>query len=531
MNRNRLARVIMVQGTSSHAGKSLLVTALCRIFRQDGYRTAPFKAQNMSLNSCPTPDGLEIGRSQATQAAAAGIPARVEMNPVLLKPETAGRTQVVVMGRPVSATATDSHQPRGPQLWNVVVRALDRLRREFDIVVIEGAGSPVEINIKQRDIVNMRVARHADAPVLLVGDIDRGGVFAQMVGTLALLEPDERSLVKGLVVNKFRGDPELFASGIDMLEERTGVPVAGVLPFLSDVRLPEEDGVGLPSAGLGDSRSVLDVAVMRVPHIANFDDFDPLGREPGVRVRFVDAVAEFGEPDLVILPGSKTTVADLDWLRVQGLAERIRAARFSGTAVLGICAGFQMLGTRLLDPDGVESRIREAKGLGLVPTTTTFLREKSAHQVTGVVETGHGLLEGCTGMRISGYEIHMGGTAGGKLPYPIAVRTRSGRTVHVPDGILDEEGLTLGTYLHGLFHNRGLRRRLLENLARRKGVILPQGLPESDPDFEYDKLAAHVRSHLDMEFVYRMMEAAPVAASPDFRSPDWKSRTRFPAAP
>lgn len=396
MNRNRLARVIMVQGTSSHAGKSLLVTALCRIFRQDGFRTAPFKAQNMSLNSCPTPDGLEIGRSQATQAAAAGIPARVEMNPVLLKPETEGRTQVVVMGRPVSVTATDSHQPRGPQLWDVVVRALDRLRREFDIVVIEGAGSPVELNIKERDIANMRVARHADAPVLLVGDIDLGGVFAQMVGTLALLEPAEHRLVKGLVVNKFRGDLAQFETGVDLLEAHTGVPVAGVLPFLSDVRLPEEDGVGLPSASLGDSRSVLDVAVMRVPHIANFDDFDPLGREPGVRVRFVGSAAEFGEPDLLILPGSKTTVADLDWLRVQGLAERIRTARSSGTAVIGICAGFQMLGTRLLDPDGVESRIREAEGLGLVSTTTTFLPEKKTHQVTAVVETGRGLLAGCS---------------------------------------------------------------------------------------------------------------------------------------
>ena len=506
MNHNRLGRVVMVQGTSSHAGKSLLTTALCRIFSQDGFRTAPFKAQNMSLNSCPTPDGLEIGRSQATQAAAAGVPARVEMNPVLLKPETEGRTQVVVMGRPLSTAATDSHQPRVPQLWDVVVKALDRLRREFDIVVIEGAGSPVEINIKERDIVNMRVARHADAPVLLVGDIDLGGVFAQMVGTLALLEPAERSLVKGLVVNKFRGDLAQFETGVDLLEARTGVPVAGVLPFLSDVRIPEEDGVGLPADGLGDSRAVLDIAVMRVPHIANFDDFDPLGREPGVRVRFVGSAAEFGEPDLLILPGSKTTVADLDWLRVQGLAGRIRTARASGTAVIGICAGYQMLGTRLLDPDGVESRIREAAGLGLVSTTTTFLPEKKTHQVTAVVETGHGLLAGCSGMRISGYESHKGDTAGDLEACPISVRTRSGRPVHLLDGRLDEDGLTLGTYLHGLFHNHDLRRRLLENLARRKGVTLPDGPPEFDPDYEYDRLAVHVRRHLDMDLVYRMME-------------------------
>ena len=516
MNRNRLARVIMVQGTSSHAGKSLLVTALCRIFRQDGFRTAPFKAQNMSLNSCPTPDGLEIGRSQATQAAAAGIPARVEMNPVLLKPETEGRTQVVVMGRPVSVTATDSHQPRGPQLWDVVVRALDRLRREFDIVVIEGAGSPVELNIKERDIANMRVARHADAPVLLVGDIDLGGVFAQMVGTLALLEPAEHRLVKGLVVNKFRGDLAQFETGVDLLEAHTGVPVAGVLPFLPDVQIPEEDGVGLPADGLGVSQAGLDVAVMRVPHIANFDDFDPLGREPGVRVRFVGSAAEFGEPDLLILPGSKTTVADLDWLRVQGLAERIRTARSSGTAVIGICAGFQMRGTRLLDPDGVESRIREAEGLGLVSTTTTFLPEKKTHQVTAVVETGRGLLAGCSGMRISGYESHKGDTTGDLEACPISVRTRSGRPVHLLDGRLDEDGLTLGTYLHGLFHNHDLRRRLLENLARRKGVTLPDGLREFDPDYEYDRLAVHVRRHLDMDLVYRMMEDRRPAPGPAY---------------
>ncbi len=514
MNHNRLARVVMVQGTSSHAGKSLLATALCRIFQQDGFRTAPFKAQNMSLNSCPTPDGLEIGRSQATQAAAAGIPARVEMNPVLLKPETEGRTQVVVMGRPVSAAATEANQPRGPQLWDVVVKALDRLRREFDIVVIEGAGSPVELNIKERDIVNMRVARHADAPVLLVGDIDLGGVFAQMVGTLALLEPAEHRLVKGLVVNKLRGDPGQFASGVDILEERTGVPVAGVLPFLPDVQIPEEDGVGLPTTNLGDAGAVLDVAVMRLPHIANFDDFDPLGREPGVQVRFVGSAADFGEPDLLILPGSKTTMADLDWLRVQGLAERIRTARSSGTSVIGICAGFQMLGTHLLDPDRVESRVGEAAGLGLVSTTTTFQADKTRHQVTAVVEAGHGLLAGCSGMRISGYESHKGDTTGDMEACPISVRTRSGRAVRVLEGRLDEAGLTLGTYLHGLFHNHDLRRRLLDNLARRKGVTLPDGLPEFDPDYEYDRLAVHVRRHLDMDLVYRMMENRRPAPGP-----------------
>ena len=309
------------------------------------------------------------------------------------------------------------------------------------------------------------------------------------------------------MVNKFRGDLAQFETGVNLLEERTGVPVAGVLPFLPDVRIPEEDGVGLPADGLGDSQAVLDIAVMRVPHIANFDDFDPLGREPGVRVRFVGSAAEFGEPDLLILPGSKTTVADLDWLRVKGLAARILAARSKGTSVIGICAGFQMLGSRLLDPEGVESGVREAAGLGLVSTTTKFLAEKTTHQVTGMVMSGHGLLAGCSGMRISGYESHKGDTTGDLEACPISVRTRSGRPVHLLDGRLDEDGLTLGTYLHGLFHNHELRRRLLENLARRKGVALPDGLPEFDPDYEFDRLAVHVRRHLDMDLVYRMMEA------------------------
>ena len=350
MSSRGIAKVIMVQGTSSHAGKSVLATALCRIFAQDGLQAAPFKAQNMSLNSYATPDGGEVGRSQAVQAASAMTAPRVEMNPVLIKPEGRGRSQLVVMGRPRAVTTVEEYHELKPMIWETVTSSLATLRADYDVVVIEGAGSPAEVNLKERDIVNMKVALHAGAPVLLVGDIDRGGVFAHLVGTMVLLEPEERALVKGLVINKFRGDPSLLTPGLGFLEERTGAPVAGVIPHFSDIHIPEEDSLGLAADPGNDDDAVVDVAVIRLPHIANFDDFDPLRHEPGVRVRYVGRVEELGDPDLVIIPGSKTTMADLDWLRAQGLVERILAARGGGTPVIGICAGYQMLGERLHRP-------------------------------------------------------------------------------------------------------------------------------------------------------------------------------------
>ena len=494
----------MVQGTSSHAGKSVLATALCRIFARDGLRVAPFKAQNMSLNSYATPDGAEIGRSQAVQAAAAMAVPRAEMNPVLLKPEGDSRSQVVLMGRPAAVASAREYHELKPAVWDVVTSALDTLRAEYDMVVIEGAGSPAEINLKQHDIVNMRVALHAASPVLLVGDIDRGGVFAQLVGTMALLEPEERALVQGHVINKFRGDPSLLTPGLDFLEERTGAPVAGVIPYFTDIHVPEEDSLGLaPESGEDDDEAV-DVAVIRLPHIANFDDFDPLRHEPGIRVRYVGRAKELGAPDLVVIPGSKTTVADLDWLRATGLAERVVALRRGGTPVVGICAGYQMLGAALLDPDGVESPRPETPGLGLLRGSTTFRPHKSTHQVRGRVADARGLLSGCEGAEVTAYEIHMGVTSSVGHPRPFAVEFRSGREVDRPDGALDDEGLTLGTYLHGLFHNRAVRRSILECAARRRGVALPDSVEDIDPNAEYDKLAALVREHLDVGLVYRV---------------------------
>lgn len=500
---NEPAKVIMVQGTSSHAGKSILATALCRIFAQEGYQVAPFKAQNMSLNSFVTPDGGEIGRSQAVQAAAAMVEPRVEMNPVLLKPEAEARSQVVVMGRPQARKSAREYYELKQQLWPTITSALDALRREFDIVVIEGAGSPAEINLKQHDIVNMRVARYAESPVLLVGDIDRGGVFAQIVGTMVLLEPEERAMVTGYVINKFRGDPSLLTSGLHLLEEHTGAPALGVLPYYFDIHVPEEDSLGLQAGSLSDADGLVNIAVMRLPHIANFDDFDPLRHEPGVQVRYVHGIDEFGEPDLVVIPGSKTTVDDLDWLRSQGLTDRIIRARQAGVPVIGICAGFQMLGRELRDPDGVESDRAVTGGLSLLPTSTTFRGEKITHQVLARVAHGRGLLGKCEGAALTGYEIHMGVPAEISHESPFAIESRSGAAAHSPDGALDAEGLTLGTYIHGLFHNRELRRSVLEFAAVRKGITLPQA--DVDLDVEYDKLAALVRTNLDMDRIRRAM--------------------------
>ena len=495
----------MVQGTSSHAGKSVIATALCRILAQDGYRVAPFKAQNMALNSYATPDGGEIGRSQAVQAAAALVEPSVEMNPILLKPEADNRSQVVLLGRPRHLTSAREYFRLKPKWWSIVTSSLDRLRAEHDVVVIEGAGSPAEVNLRQYDIVNMRVARHANAPVLLVGDIDRGGIFAQLVGTMVLLEPEERALVCGHVINKFRGDVSLLTSGLDFLHQRTGVPVAGVVPFFKDIHIPEEDSVGLQESGAPGTADEVDVAVMRLPHISNFDDFDPLRHEQGVRMRYVARASEFGTPDLIVIPGSKTTVADLNWLRAQDLADRILSARRRRTPVIGICAGYQMLGTDLLDPHGVESKTESTKGLGLLPTTTAFLQEKATHQVKGRVLGGHGLLRECRGAEVDAYEIHMGVSTAAGPASPFHLNLRSRQPVDMPDGALDVDGLTLGTYLHGLFHNRAVRRSILACAGARRGIRPPFADDDLDPNVEYDKLAAFVRQHLDMGLVYRAM--------------------------
>ena len=500
-------QVLMVQGTASHVGKSVLVSAFCRIFRQDGFRVAPFKAQNMSNNSYVTADGGEIGRAQAVQADAAGVEARVEMNPVLLKPEADHISQVVVLGRPMLSANVRDYFGLKPQLWEAVHTSLDKLRDDFDLVIAEGAGSPAEVNLKATEIVNMRVARYANAPVLLCGDIDRGGVFAALVGTLQLLEPEERETVKGLIINKFRGDPGLLTDGITWLEEYTGIPVAGLIHHYRDIHIPEEDSVALDDAPRVAATSVLDVAVLRLPHIANFDDFDPLARHPGVELRYADSPAELGRPDLIIIPGTKTTIPDLAWMNERGLSEAVKSLHADGAAVIGICGGYQMLGTKVSDPEHIESSITELEGLGLLPLTTVFQGSKETHRISGKVIQTTGLLAGASGMPVQGYEIHMGRTVGEGCAAPFRIEDRADVPVTDADsleGALDSSGSVMGTYIHGLFQNVGLRSAMLEELARRKGVSLPGVTSELDLDREYDKLADWVRSSVDMDLVYRV---------------------------
>jgi len=503
------AKTLMIMGTHSNAGKSILVTALCRIFAQEGYRVAPFKAQNMALNAGVTLEGHEIGRATIAQAEAAGLAAHVDMNPVLLKPEGNRRSQVVLNGRHHTHIEADNWLSLKSMLWPHVAAALERLRARTDLVIIEGAGSPAEINLKEGDIVNMRVARHAQSPTLLVGDIDRGGVFAALVGTMMLLEPEERALVKGFIINKFRGDVSLLGDGLAMLQARAfNTPTLGVIPFLPEIGVAAEDSVALEEGrqsrgareqGSGGEAKIIDIAVIRLPCISNFDDFDPLAAEPGVRVRFVERVGDLGQPAAVILPGSKMTLADLAWLRQTGLADRVTALAEVGTPTVGICGGYQMLGRSLFDPDGVEAETgMEAAGLNLLPVETIFAGDKRTVQVQATLQAKSGPFAALQGMPIGGYEIHMGRS------HPINSDPASLCHIGPPghghaDGALAANGRIWGTYLHGLFDNDALRQAWLSSLGW-QGSSQP-----FDRQLAYNRLAAHVRAHVDMATLRRII--------------------------
>ncbi len=493
------AKTIMVQGTASSVGKSVLVTALCRIFRQDGLRVAPFKAQNMSLNAAVTPDGLEIARAQAVQAEAAGIEPSADMNPVLLKPEADRRTQVVVLGRPAATLGTVEYYSRRAVLWEVVTEALDRLRDSYDLVVMEGAGSPAEVNLRNGDLANMRIARYAGSPVLLVGDIDRGGVFAALVGTMELLQPEERRLVRGLVINKFRGDIALLGPGLTFLAERTGVPVLGVVPYLPRLRIAPEDSASLEEQST--HRGPLDVAVLRLPRISNFDEFRLLGAEPAVTLRFVDGPDTLGRPDLIVLPGSKSTVADLEFLHQSGLAEAVHSLVRESVPLLGICGGYQMLGEWIADPWLVESDRERAPGLGLLPARTIFQREKRTRRVRARAIAPAGFVKLLEGATLEGYEIHMGlTTADGPHLFHVAAEGQPWR----PEGCTSADGLIAGTAVHGIFEDHRARDALIRWLGERRGLRL-EAAPAPDREGEYDRLAESVRASLDLGAIYRIL--------------------------
>ncbi len=496
-----LARCVMVQGTASGVGKSVIATAICRVLADEGFRVAPFKGQNMSLNAAVTPDGGEIGRAQAAQAEAARVAARVEMNPVLLKPEADARSHVVVLGRAVATQDAREFWRERASLWPIVRASLRTLRSEYDVVVIEGAGSPAEMNLRRGDLANMRVAAAAQAAVLLVGDIERGGIFAQLLGTLALLPATDRRRVRGLIVNKFRGDHELFSGGLRYLRRAARLPVLGVLPHDRGLDVPEEDSLALDGSDTARAGS-LDIAVIRYPHISNFDDFAPLARA-GAAVRYVRDPGGIGVPDLVILPGSKTTISDLEWLRESGIGARLRSLADAGVPILGVCGGFQMLGATLRDPRGIEGAPRSVRGLGLLPVSTTFRAAKRTVLVRGRLENGGALIPAAD-IDLQGYELHAGDSrADGAAPFATFIRPNGER---VRDGAVSADGRVIGTYLHGLFENERLRASLLASLAGRRGIAPPFGSAATD---RYAHLAAWFRAAIDVQSLLGVIGLEP----------------------
>ena len=494
----RLARVLMVQGTASSVGKSTLVAGLCRLFARRGLRVAPFKAQNMSNNAAVCLGGGEIGRAQYAQAMAAGVEPTVDMNPILLKPQ-GGASQLVVRGR-VAGTRTAAQsfgsqaKPDRQQLWQVVVDSLDSLRSTYDLVIAEGAGSPAEINLRDRDLVNMRVALHAapDADVLLVGDIDRGGVFGALLGTWDWLTREERALIRGFVLNRFRGDASLLAPAPALLEQRTGIPVLGVVPFLEGIDLPEEDAASLTSTPARVDASV-HIAVIHLPHVSNFDEWQPLGAEPGVWLRYVQSVEQLRAPDLVVLPGSKATVPDLLWMRERGLDARVRWLAEHGTPVLGVCGGFQMLGEVVCDPLHSESEQEVAQGIGLLPFRTTLGGDKIVRRVNGHFTSGlAGAWAGLQLHTVVGYEIHTGRSSGAEGLRASPLLDLKDRT----DGVV--RGNVAGTYVHGVMEQPAARHALLRTLAAARGLNWAPTTPRGDA---FDRLADVLEASLQLEVV------------------------------
>ncbi|MBR2777808.1 MAG: cobyric acid synthase [Prevotella sp.] len=490
---------MMLAGTGSDVGKSVLAAAFCRIFLQDGYHPAPFKAQNMALNSYATPEGLEIGRAQAVQAEAAGIPCHTDMNPLLLKPQSDHTSQVVLNGKPLGNQHAYDYWKKGTkssqfsilnsQLRTGVNAAFDRLSVRFNPIVMEGAGSISELNLRDTDLVNLPMARHAKADVILVGDIDRGGVFASVYGSIALQTPEDRALIKGIIINKFRGDLRLFDEGRKMLEDLCGVPVLGVVPYYKDIHIEEEDSVALAQKSLQMERGKVNIAVVMLRHLSNYTDFDSLEQDPRVHLFYTNNVEDISKADIIILPGTKSTLDDLYELRRNGCAQAIVKAHREGTSVLGICGGYQLMGVEVCDPDHVEGDIERLPGLGLLPITTTMSGEKRTCQVA--CEYG------------SGYEIHMGETRPfGDAPEAPLLHLSDGRT----DGYL-VDGTCMGTYVHGILDNRSFVDFLLQPFADKMAEANTPFDYQAFKEEQYDKLAAHVRRYVDMEPLYQILSA------------------------
>ncbi len=511
-----MAKAIMVQGTGSDVGKSLLVCALCRIFHQEGLKVAPFKAQNMSNNSYVTADGREMGRAQVAQAEAAGILPTAEMNPILLKPSGNNGSQIITMGRPLRHMTAHEYYENKDSMLEIAKEAYGSLSEQYDVIVIEGAGSPAEINIKDNDIVNMKIAEIADAPVILVTDIEKGGSFAWIVGTLELLNSDERDRVMGIIINKFRGDLSILESGIDMLEERIKKPVLGVLPYFTNIDVDDEDSMSLDRKNKKQEvrsrkqEDLIDIAIIRLPRISNFTDFDILRKEKNISVRFVEDAGSIGMPDLIILPGTKNTIGDLESIKENGIADAIINLAKNGTMVIGICGGYQMLGKVIRDPENAESKTLETEGLGLIDVSTLFRLQKNTHQVKATLhDRGSDVFKGLNrDNEITGYEIHMGETEllNGTSPL-LKITERSDKEVSMNDGAVSNDGNVIGSYLHGFFDNDEFRLELINRLRINKGFspMLAEELNTVDKEKQYDKLADWFREHINMDLIYKQI--------------------------
>jgi len=487
------SRHLMIQGTMSNVGKSLITAGLCRVFAQDGYKVAPFKSQNMANNSYVTEEGLEMGRAQVMQAECARTAPSVDMNPILLKPNDDHTSQVIVRGRPVGNMSASEYFAYKKSLIPVIKQSFDALKEKYDIIVIEGAGSPAEINLKENDIVNMGLAEMVDAPVLLAGDIDRGGVFAQLIGTLDLLAPDERARVKGLVINKFRGDIGLLKPGLSELEKKSGCKISGVIPYVH-LNIDDEDSLSERFESV-ESKS-FDIAVVRLPHISNFTDMDIFYQLRDVSVRFVSDTSKLGEPDIIVLPGTKNTVGDMNWLMSSGFSKKIAALAHTGTVIIGICGGYQMLGKEISDPEAAED-MRNVKGLGLLPVNTVMASDKTRKQFTGSVTEPAGVLSKLKDLKVSGYEIHMGIT---KPEVDLCEFTSNG-TGYCSDNVY-------GTYVHGLFDNKEIAATVIECVAGRCGKSVDTTHLEdriAEKEKQYDILAETIRNSLDIDAIYSMM--------------------------
>lgn len=499
-----MAKAIMVQGTMSNAGKSLLAAGLCRIFRQDGYKVAPFKSQNMALNSFITEDGLEMGRAQVMQAEAAGIKPSVLMNPILLKPTNDVGSQVIVNGEVLGTMSARDYFKYKKKLVPDVMKAYNALADENDIIVIEGAGSPAEINLKDEDIVNMGMAKMAKAPVLLVGDIDRGGVFAQLIGTVELLEEDEKAMVKGLIINKFRGDKTILDPGVEMLEERSGIPVVGVAPYL-DIQVEDEDSL-TERFDRKQEAGVIDIAVIRTPRISNFTDFNPFESIPGVSLRYVKHPRDLHSPDMIILPGTKNTMGDLIWMRESGMEAAVLKEASRGKLIFGVCGGYQMLGETLSDPHGVENG-GSMKGMGLLPMDTVFAEKKTRTRVQGRFGELSGVFTHLSGAEVEGYEIHMGESI---------LKGEAGTATRITDSVSGEKkeegafaGNVCGTYIHGVFDKEESAEAIIRVIGEKKGIDVENMTGVDFAAFkeqQYDILAAELRKHMDMKKIYEILE-------------------------